>query len=326
MRTLPRPGSLHFALICLALACVWGLSGRADEPQAPAPVVLKGLDPVLLVEGKEAKGQADIAVLREGFRYLFVDLANKAKFEKDPLRYEMQFKGHCAMMPSARANPALFTVYKGKIYGFGSEGCQEAFARQPEKYVQRRSVVILIFDHMELLDFAGPVEVFQSAGFQVHTVAATRDPITCAGVVTLTPCYTLANCPPADVLVIPGGSRAVSRDQRVTDWVAQASDKAAVTLSVCTGAFVLARAGLLDGKEATTHWGAIQALRKEFPKITVHADRRIVDNGKMVTCAGVSAGIDGALHLVDRLLGRAEATATARYMEYNWQPLSRKKE
>jgi putative intracellular protease/amidase len=313
-------------MTCLALACAWGMSGRADESKAPAPVVLKGLDPVLLVEGKEAKGQADISVTRDGFRYLFVDLANKAKFEKDPQRYEMQFGGHCAMMQGARANPALFTVYKGRIYVFGSEGCQEAFAKQPEKYARRRSVVVLIFDGMELLDFAGPVEVFQSAGFQVNTVAATRDPITCAGVVTMTPSCTVADCPGADVIVIPGGSRAVSKDKRVTDWVAKASDKADVTLSVCTGAFVLARAGLLDGKQATTHWSAIQALRKEFPKITVHADRRVVDNGKIVTCAGVSAGIDGALHLVDRLLGRAEATATARYMEYNWQPPSRKEE
>ena len=84
---------------------------------------------------------------------------------------------------------------------------------------------------------------------------------------------------------------------------------------------MLANAGLLDGKEATTHWGSIARLRKQYPKITVHGDRRVVDCGKTVTSAGVSAGIDGALHLVDRLSGRPAALRTARYMEYTWQPI-----
>jgi putative intracellular protease/amidase/YHS domain-containing protein len=283
-------------------------------------VALRGLDPVMLIDGKEVKGQADLSATRDGLRYLFANAANKAKFDKDPERYAIQFHGHCAMMPSAPVQPDLFTVYKGRIYGFGSESCQEAFGQQPEHYVQPRRVVILIFNGMELLDFAGPAEVFLSAGFKVSTVAATRDSVPCAGLMTLTPQHTVADCPRADVLVIPGGSRAVSKDKRVTHWVARASQEAEVTLSVCTGAFTLAQAGLLDGKEATTHHGAIEALRKQFPKITVHADRRIVDNGKIVTAAGVSSGIDGALHLVDRLLGRPKASATARYMEYNWQP------
>jgi putative intracellular protease/amidase len=279
----------------------------------------------LLVEGKEVKGQSDLAITHEAFRYLFASAANKARFEKDPQRYAIQFHGQCAMMLGAAAQPDLFTVYKGRIYAFGSEGCKEAFAERPEEYVGRRTVVILVFDGMELLDFAGPAEVFVSAGMQVHTVAATRDPVACAGLVTMTPHYTVADCPPANIIVIPGGRRAVSRDKRVTDWVAKAAPKAEVTLSVCTGVFVLAEAGLLDGKEATTHHGAIAALRQQFPKVTVHADRRVVDNGKIVTAAGVSAGIDGALYLVDRLLGRAQASATARYMEYRWQPPSDKK-
>jgi putative intracellular protease/amidase len=331
MKTIPHRFSIPFAMICLALACAWGLSGRplpsarADEPKAPKPAALTGLDPVLLVEGKESKGQAEISVTREGFRYLFVNEANKAKFEKNPARYAIQFHGQCAMMLGAPAHPDLFTVYKGRIYAFGSEGCRETFLERPEDFVHRRSVVILVFEGMELLDFAGPAEVFVAAGCQVHTVAATRDPVTCAGLVTMKPDYTVADCPRADIIVIPGGSRAVSKDKRVTDWVAKASPEAEATLSVCTGVFVLARAGLLDGKEATTHHGAIGLLRTEFPKITVHADRRVVDNGKLVTAAGVSAGIDGALHLVDRLMGRAKANATARYMEYRWEPTSEKK-
>jgi transcriptional regulator GlxA family with amidase domain len=178
---------------------------------------------------------------------------------------------------------------------------------------------------MELLDFAGPAEVFGSAGFQVSTEAATRDPVTCAGLMTLTPHYTFTDCPRSDIIVIPGGSRAPSKDKRVIDWVVTASARAEASLSVCTGAFVLASAGLLNGKEATTHWSAVDSLRKQFPKITVHDDRRVVDCGKVVTSAGVSAGIDGALHLVARLSGRSEAEQAARYMEYEWRPLSDKK-
>jgi transcriptional regulator GlxA family with amidase domain len=225
-------------------------------------------------------------------------------------------------------------VYKGRIYAFATEDCQATFRAEPEKYVRaqpettahrRRSVAIFIYSGMELLDFAGPAEVFASAGFQVRTVAATRKPVNCMGLITLTPQYTFADCPRPDIVVIPGGDRSASMDKKVVEWVSQASADAEVTLSVCTGAFVLARAGLLDGKEATTHWGAIAALRRQFPKITVRDDQRVVDNGKVVTSAGVSAGIDGALHLVDRLSGRAAATRTARYMEYVWQPPAEEK-
>jgi putative intracellular protease/amidase/pimeloyl-ACP methyl ester carboxylesterase/YHS domain-containing protein len=298
----------------------------AAGPAAPEPVALKGLDPVLLVEGKQAQGRAEISLSHEGLRYLFTDAATKAQFEKDPERFAIQLHGHCPLMQGARARPDLFTVYKGRIYCFGCEGCREAFGKEPERYLHRRSVVILVFDGMELLDFAGPAEVFVSAGFQVRTVAATRDPVTCADLVTLRPDYTVADCPRSDVIVIPGGSTAPSEDRRVTDWVVRASREAQATLSVCTGAFVLARAGLLDGREATTHRGAVEALRTRFPKVRARADRRVVDSGKVVTSAGVSAGIDGALHLVDRLSGRAAARATARYMEYTWPPPSESQE
>jgi putative intracellular protease/amidase/YHS domain-containing protein len=326
MRIFPHRFSISLAVACVALGGLPLPPAPAEEPKEPRPVALTGLDPVLLVEGKEAKGQAEVSATRGRFRYLFVNEANKAKFEKDPARYEIQFGGQCARMLGADAHPDVFTVYKGRIYAFGSEGCREAFRKNPEEYANRRTVAVLVFDGMELLDFAGPVEAFVAAGCQVYTVAATRDPVTCAGLVTLTPKYTVADCPHSNIIVIPGGSAgAVSKDKRVTDWVAKAAAEAEVTLSVCTGVFVLARAGLLDGKEATTHHGAIQVLREQFPKITVHADRRIVDNGKIVTAAGVSAGIDGALHLVDRLMGRSQASATARYMEYQWQPPAEKK-
>jgi transcriptional regulator GlxA family with amidase domain len=100
--------------------------------------------------------------------------------------------------------------------------------------------------------------------------------------------------------------------------VKKASADAEVTMSVCTGAFLLAKAGLLDGKEATTHWASVERLKSAAPNITVRADRRFVDTGKVITTAGVSAGIDGALHVVKRLLGEQAAKNTARYMEYRW--------
>jgi putative intracellular protease/amidase/YHS domain-containing protein len=333
-----NPRTTLFALACLALAgapllFTWlrpaTRAAAGDVPLYKA-VALRGLDPVLLTEGKKVKGKADLSITREGFRYLFADAANRARFEKEPERYEIQFHGQCAMMPTARANPDLFTVYKGLIYAFGSETCLSSFQDRPDEFVKpRKNVALFVFDGMELLDFAGPADVFSAAGagraFRVYTVGATREPITSLGLVTMTPRYTFADCPRPDIIVVPGGnSGAVSNDKRVLDWLRQTSPKAEMTLSVCTGAFVLARAGLLDGKEATTHWGAVNRLREQFPKIKVHDDRRFVDNGKVVTAAGVSAGIDASLHVVDRLLGRTTAHETARYMEYNWQPAKAK--
>src|SRR5262249_49430250 len=143
--------------------------------------------PVALVAGQEVKGKDQFSASSDGFRYLFVDATNKAKFEKEPQRFGIQFHGHCAMMTTAPANPDLFTVYKERIYAFGSESCLDSFQKEPERYTQpgpgedkRRTVAIVIFAGMELLDFAGPAEVFAAAGYKVSTVAATADPIACA--------------------------------------------------------------------------------------------------------------------------------------------------
>jgi putative intracellular protease/amidase/YHS domain-containing protein len=325
-----------FAALYLALAYAQVPFAQADDREKPqaSVVALEGLDPVALVGGTKVKGREEFFASSDRFRYLFVDATNKAKFEKDPKRFGIQFNGHCAMMNQAPALPDLFTVYKGRIYGFGSEGCRSAFQQDPERFAtakqgeeRRRSVVIFIFEDMELLDFAGPAEVFTAAGYEVSTVAASPDPISCAGLINLTPRYTFADCPRTDIIVVPGGNvGTVSKDKRVTEWLTRTSGEAEVTLSVCTGSFILARAGLLDGKEATTHWAAIKALRNQFPKITVRDDRRVVDSVKVVTSAGISAGIDGALHVVDRLSGRDKATTTARNMEYNWQTPAADKE
>ena len=186
-----------------------------------------------------------------------------------------------------------------------------------------RQVAILVYEGVELLDFAGPGEVFAAAGhdgdFAVYTVGETVAPVLSQRFVTVTPRYSIAEAPRPDVLVIPGGAASNLMSEPMLAWIRATAKDAEVVLSVCNGALVLAKAGLLDGLGATTHHGSLDALRRMAPKTTVHADRRFVDNGKVVTAAGVSAGIDAALHVVHRLSGDEAARATARYMEYTWQ-------
>ncbi len=186
-----------------------------------------------------------------------------------------------------------------------------------------RNVAIVIYPGVELLDFAGPGEVFASAGhdaFEVFTVASSTDPIVSQGFVKILPAHSIDTSPKPDVIVIPGGNvSAVYDDPKMMDWIKKSTEKTAVTMSVCNGAIALAKTGLLDGLKATTHYHAVPALQK-FQKITVLPDERFVDNGHIVTTQGVSAGIDGALHVVQRLLGDDVAWSTARYMMYRWEP------
>jgi transcriptional regulator GlxA family with amidase domain len=196
---------------------------------------------------------------------------------------------------------------------------------RPRDMNTKRNVAILVHEGVELLDFAGPGEVFVAAGrngaFNVYTVAASREQVVSQGFVTIKPEYTIANCPQPDIVILPGGRTDVPlNNAEVIEWIKKSSSNAEVMMSVCTGAFLLAEAGLLDGLEATTHWSSIDSLKRSAPKTTVRENRRFVDNGKVVTAAGVSAGIDASLHVVDRLLGREAAQKTARYMEYKWEP------
>ncbi len=193
----------------------------------------------------------------------------------------------------------------------------------------RRNVAILIFDAMEVLDFAGPFEVFSVAGevndpspFTVFTVAETAAPVKARGGLSVNPRYTIHDCPPPHILLIPGGwgTRALMNNTVVVGWVKAQAERVECLLSVCTGALVLARAGLLDGLGATTHHTALDLLRKEAPTATIYENRRYVDNGKVITSAGVSAGIDMALYVVAKLLGDEAAQSTLREMEYPWQP------
>ncbi|MFP2925639.1 DJ-1/PfpI family protein [Pyxidicoccus sp. 3LG] len=194
-----------------------------------------------------------------------------------------------------------------------------------------RNVAIVLYEGVELLDFAGPGEVFSAAGhqamvgnqhaFRVYTVAKSKAPLTSQGFLKVTPDFTPEDAPPPDVLVIPGGSTGVVlQDEAWSKWLAKTAANSEVALTVCTGAMVLGKAGMLDGLDVTTFNNAIDSLQRMAPKARVHRGRRFIDNGRIVTTAGVSAGIDGSLHVVARLLGLRVAEKTARYMEYRWTP------
>ncbi|HEY7355966.1 MAG TPA: DJ-1/PfpI family protein [Ktedonobacterales bacterium] len=192
------------------------------------------------------------------------------------------------------------------------------------------NIGILIFDDVEVLDFCGPFEVFsvaaklvQEAGrnpFNVFTLAERADgqPVRCVGGLLVQPHYSLDNHPPIDLLVVPGGggTRREVDNARLIDWIRVQATRAQLTTSVCTGAFLLGRAGLLEGHSVTTHWASIERLRASLPSATVLENIRYADAGAIVTSAGISAGIDMALHLVARLQGDDLARQTARRMEY----------
>jgi protocatechuate 3,4-dioxygenase beta subunit/putative intracellular protease/amidase len=201
---------------------------------------------------------------------------------------------------------------------------RNAFAREDRpKEKSHWNVAIVVHDQVELLDFAGPGEVFASAAqgraFRVYTVAGSKQQITSERFLAVAPKYSIADCPKPDIVVIPGGNTPVLlNDKTMMNWLRATAQDAQIVMSVCTGAFALADLGLLDGREATTHWSALASLKSRYPKVTVRDNRRIVDNGKVITTAGVSAGIDGSLYVVARLCGLEAARRTARYMEYNW--------
>jgi transcriptional regulator GlxA family with amidase domain len=191
-----------------------------------------------------------------------------------------------------------------------------------------RTVAVLLFDDVEVLDFAGPFEVFGVTGkrenatpFNVFTVAEEHGILSARNGLAVSPTHSFADCPPVDILVVPGGygTRREMHNELVIDWIRVQAATAELILSVCTGALLLARAGLLAGLEVTTHHGALDLLAETAPDAVVRADQRFVDNGRVITSAGVAAGIDAALHVVARLLSEAQARETAAYMEYEWR-------
>ena len=196
-----------------------------------------------------------------------------------------------------------------------------------------KNVAIVIFDEVEVLDFCGPFEVFSVTGrrngldpFHVYTVAQTCEPVLARNNLSINPAHSLSDCPPPDILVVPGGygTRREKSNSTLIQWIKQSAENAELVLSVCTGALLLAKAGLLDGLSATTHHGAFSLLKETAPNTTVLDSERIVDNGKVILSAGISAGIDMSLYVVSRLLGEEQARETADYMEYDWSLKNRR--
>lgn len=191
-----------------------------------------------------------------------------------------------------------------------------------------KNVVILLFDDVEVLDFAGPFEVFGAtnelngnAVFNLKTVSLSpaQSVIRAINGLKIVTDHLLEDCPPPHVLIVPGGAgvRALLHQPAVLGWLCVNAQSADIVASVCTGAFLLGKVGLLDGLFATTHHLCIDELRAIAPAAIVEPSKRFHDNGKVCAAAGISAGIDLSLHLIERLVSADAAAATARYMEYN---------
>ena len=189
------------------------------------------------------------------------------------------------------------------------------------------NVAVLMFDNVEVLDFAGPFEVFGVSGgrenkrlYDVFTVAQHSKPVIARNGMSINCDYTFDTLPYAHVLVIPGGfgTRREKLNPSMIEFVQQHVAAASNVVSVCSGALLLAKAGVLKGLQATSHQGALDELAGDEPECTVHRKARVVDNGKIITSGGISRGIDASLYMVARHHGLAQAQETARYMEYDW--------
>ncbi len=283
---------------------------------------------MLLVAGEEKPGQPAIYSDFGRFRYLFASVEDKRRFDAAPAKFAVQLEGNCAMSDSMPGDPAKFAVHEGRIYLAGTDMCLDAMKAEPAAYLKarvlepRKRVAILIFPGVQIVDYTGPYEVLGQAGYDVYTVAASTDPIVTNMGMTVTPAYSFENAPTPDIIVLPGGAVAneIAKTDPTIRWILATSPKAEYTLSVCNGAFWLANAGLLDGKEATTFYGLIEQLRASFPNVRVVNNKRFCDNGRIITTAGLSSGIDGALHVIERIDGAGKARSVAFNMEYNWQP------
>ena len=187
------------------------------------------------------------------------------------------------------------------------------------------NIGIYIYNQAEVLDFSGPFEVFSVAnrlaklGWNIWLVAEEESLVEARGVFQVKPHYSIQNVPELDVLIVVGGVHSDElRKTEVINWIRKTTKKARITGSVCTGAFLLAEAGLLDGLEVTTHWEDISDLHRNYKNLQVREGIRWIEQGKLFTAAGISAGIDMSLELVSRLASAELAERTARQMEYTW--------
>ena len=183
------------------------------------------------------------------------------------------------------------------------------------------TVAILLFDDVQIIDFSAPYEVFGQADFDVFTVSKDGNTVTTSMGLSVNPTYSFSTMPDADAILIPGGDvHEPMHDKATLAWLKQQQMQADHILSVCTGSHIVAESGLLDGLSATTFHRAIPGFADDYPKITVQPQKRFVDNGQIITSAGLSSGIDASLHLVSKVLGQEKAKSVALHIEYDWDP------
>jgi transcriptional regulator GlxA family with amidase domain len=196
--------------------------------------------------------------------------------------------------------------------------------------MERKCVGIVLFENVEVLDFCGPFEVFSTtrlneerrreepSPFEVLLIAEKNNSVVTTGGMKVVPDHTFESCPKLDILVVPGGggTRKELKNQAMLNWLRNRASEVETLTSVCTGSMLLGFAGLLEGCHATTHWRSLDWMRESFPRVTVEYDKHVVEDGRIFTSAGISAGIDMALKVVGRYYGETIARATARHMEY----------
>ena len=191
--------------------------------------------------------------------------------------------------------------------------------------MSKKNTAILIFDDVEVLDFAGAFEVFSVTNelndhsiLNVYTVAREKAPVKAKNGLSVNPDYAINEAPGPDILIVPGGigTRPVLQQRDVLSWIKESANGAEKVLSVCTGALLLAKVGLLDGLKSTTHHSAFEILAEIAPNTEIVRNERFVDNGKIITSAGITAGIDMSLYVIELLYGKEAAQKTAAYMEY----------
>jgi transcriptional regulator GlxA family with amidase domain len=194
----------------------------------------------------------------------------------------------------------------------------------------RKRVGIVLFENIEVLDFCGPFEVFsvtrlneerrreEPSPFEVLLIAENNEPVVTTGGMRVIPDHSFESCPKLDILVVPGGwgTRKELKNPTMLNWLRLRASEVETLTSVCTGSMLLGFAGLLDEHHATTHWRSLDWMRDSFPSVRVEYDKHVVEDGRIFTSAGISAGIDMALKVVERYYGKEIARATARQMEY----------
>ena len=205
----------------------------------------------------------------------------------------------------ASCGAALYPIYSDMV--------NENKAKSP----QQKTVAILVFPGVELIDFTGPWEVFGATDMKVFSVAKTDTAFACSPGLNIKPDFSFSNCPQPDILLIPGGG-VDTGDSVTVNWIKLISQKTEHTVSVCTGAYYLGASGLLNNLKATTFYPAIADFSKKYPLVNTIDSMRFVDNGHIITSAGLTSGIDAAFHIVSIYKGEAETQRLANLLEYNW--------